>query len=263
MKEREPRKQKMLAFLLLGIPPVVLLTALLSVILLWEPHSTEAGEREISIGEMELNTSVAQEGMEPQRREEALAANMTLEEKAAQLFVITPEALTGVNQVSAAGEMTREAFFQYPVGGILYSGENLQTENQTVSLLSDMQKISMERLGVPVFLGIEGEGENKVSIAGYGSFDMTELGFNLDLTQVADLFAEENGEGTAFVIVEQDTREAAVDALLAGADLICMQENFKEAYQGVLDAVNDGTLTEERIEESVKKILRLKSKISG
>ena len=46
--------------------------------------------------------------------------NMTLEEKIAQMFFITPEALTGVNQVTGAGELTEAAFKNYPVGGIIY-----------------------------------------------------------------------------------------------------------------------------------------------
>ncbi|MCM1127592.1 MAG: glycoside hydrolase family 3 protein [Lachnospiraceae bacterium] len=52
--------------------------------------------------------------------------------------------------------------------------------------------------------------------------------------------------------------EAAVKALQAGADMILMPEDFKAAYQGVLDAVNDGTLTEERIDESLRRIYRVK-----
>lgn len=54
--------------------------------------------------------------------------------------------------------------------------------------------------------------------------------------------------------------EAAVKALLAGADMILMPENFLEAYQGVLDAVNDGTLSEERIDESLRRIYRVRYK---
>lgn len=54
--------------------------------------------------------------------------------------------------------------------------------------------------------------------------------------------------------------EAAVKALQAGADMILMPENYQAAYQGVLDAVNDGTLTEERIDESLRRIYRVKKK---
>lgn len=54
--------------------------------------------------------------------------------------------------------------------------------------------------------------------------------------------------------------DAAVLALQAGADMILMPENYEEAYNGVLEAVNNGTLTEERIDESLRRIFRIKCK---
>lgn len=52
--------------------------------------------------------------------------------------------------------------------------------------------------------------------------------------------------------------DAAVKALQAGADMILMPEDFETAYNGVLEAVNNGTLTEERINESLQRIFRIK-----
>lgn len=52
--------------------------------------------------------------------------------------------------------------------------------------------------------------------------------------------------------------EAAVKALQAGVDLILMPEDFRAAYQGVMDAVEDGTLSKKRIDRSLRRILRLK-----
>jgi len=54
--------------------------------------------------------------------------------------------------------------------------------------------------------------------------------------------------------------QAAVMALQAGADMILMPEDYETAYQGVLDAVNNGTLTEDRINESLRRIYRVKYK---
>ena len=51
---------------------------------------------------------------------------------------------------------------------------------------------------------------------------------------------------------------AAIMALKAGADMVLMPENFEEAYQGVLDAVADGTVSEERIDDSLRRIYRVK-----
>ena len=60
-------------------------------------------------------------------------------------------------------------------------------------------------------------------------------------------------------VTEQYTSaQAAVKALQAGADLVLMPEDFQEAYQGVLDAVKDGTLPEQRINESVTRIVKVK-----
>lgn len=52
--------------------------------------------------------------------------------------------------------------------------------------------------------------------------------------------------------------EAAVGAIEAGADMILSPKNFQKSYDGILDAVNNGTLTEERIDESLRRIYRVK-----
>ena len=52
--------------------------------------------------------------------------------------------------------------------------------------------------------------------------------------------------------------EAAVGTLLAGADIVLGPQNFVEAFDAVVKAVEDGVLTEQRIDQSVRRILRLK-----
>lgn len=52
--------------------------------------------------------------------------------------------------------------------------------------------------------------------------------------------------------------EAAVKCILAGADIVLMPENYKEAFDGVVEAVENGTISEERLEESLKRVLKLK-----
>ena len=55
--------------------------------------------------------------------------------------------------------------------------------------------------------------------------------------------------------------EAAVKAVEAGCDmpLVCHGlDNAKAAYHALLFAVEDGTLTRQRLEESVRRILELK-----
>ena len=52
--------------------------------------------------------------------------------------------------------------------------------------------------------------------------------------------------------------EACVLALEAGTDMLLLPYNFTNAYDSVLKAVKDGRLTEERIDESLSRILSLK-----
>ena len=52
--------------------------------------------------------------------------------------------------------------------------------------------------------------------------------------------------------------QVGVAALEAGVDIVLMPEDFVATYQGVLDAVHDGRLTEARIDESVQRIVKTK-----
>ncbi len=60
------------------------------------------------------------------------------------------------------------------------------------------------------------------------------------------------------IVQKYSSGEAAVMALEAGADVILMPEKLPDAVQGVLAAVQSGRLTEQRIHDSVRKILELK-----
>lgn len=52
--------------------------------------------------------------------------------------------------------------------------------------------------------------------------------------------------------------EAAVKAIQAGADIILIPQHFEQAYEGLLQAVQNGIISEDRIDESVYRILRHK-----
>lgn len=54
--------------------------------------------------------------------------------------------------------------------------------------------------------------------------------------------------------------QAAVAALGAGVDVLLMPNNLRAAFDGVVRAVEDGTLSEERLNESVRRVLTLKQK---
>ena len=56
--------------------------------------------------------------------------------------------------------------------------------------------------------------------------------------------------------------EAAVTALEAGVDILLMPADFHAARQGILDAVHDGQISEERIDESLFRILRARAALA-
>lgn len=57
-----------------------------------------------------------------------------------------------------------------------------------------------------------------------------------------------------------DSSSAAVQAVLAGNDLLCCSD-YETQYPAVLAAVENGQISQERIEESVLRILRWKQEL--
>lgn len=369
-----------------------------------EGSSLETAEETVSSESPESNPLLDNEV-------QTILDNMTLEDKIAQLFILYPETLVScVNRVTAAGEMTREAFDRRPVGGLIYMRQNLESREQVQTMLSDFQEISLSRTGLPAFLCVDEEGGKVTSVGGTealaiprgedmadigarnhpeeayqkGEFIggyLSELGFNVDFAPVADVlsnpentvvkkrsfgadpklvtamtaaFAEglqnkgilgsykhfpghgatagDTHKGYSYtdktleelkacellpfidgisrdipmimvghislpkvigddtpaslssyimtdllreelgykgiivtdalamkvVIDEYSSDEAAVRALEAGADILLLPEDFELAFQGVLQAVNEGRLSRERLDQSLQRIIRQK-----
>lgn len=367
--------------------------------------ASEPGENEYS------DPSVPEEPAEPeltpeQRLDDIVDAAievMSLEDKVAGLFIVTPEAITGVSAAVKAGDGTRKALEQYAVGGLIYFKKNIQSEAQ----LREMLENTAAYAKYPVFLAVDEEGGSvsRVASAGIGQKagsaadigatgdtdnayqaglaiggTLSGLGFNLDFAPVADLASveksvmkgrsygtdaetvsgfvnsmmtglEEQGvtaclkhfpgigsstedthNGTAStdrsaeqfwaedlavfqagidagadmvmvshmaaptltgsdepsifseILVTDILRErmgfrgviitdamdmaaisqyygadeAAVMAVLAGCDMLLMPEDFKKAYDGVLEAIREGYISEERINDSLRRIYRIK-----
>ncbi len=59
-------------------------------------------------------------------------------------------------------------------------------------------------------------------------------------------------------LTDYSSADAAVQAIQAGADMINQPADFEEAYNGVLSAVQNGTISEDRIDESLRRIFRVK-----
>lgn len=147
-----------------------------------EPVKTARVEQENDDLEedMEENLSVSKE-IEIERlvfseEVESRLNEMTIEEKVAQMFFVTPEALTGVENVTVAGETSKTAIATYPVGGLEVSAANYEDAEQFRALISGFQQYSQERIGVDLFVGaVEIGGEEHSDFALAGLYEMQPL----------------------------------------------------------------------------------------
>lgn len=193
----------------------------------------------------------------------SLVQDMTLAEKIAAMFVVTPESITGVGKVVRAGDSTKQAITANPVGGIVYAEKNYQSDSQFATMLTNTREYSK----YPMFIATSWElTEDK----------KTSFGIDLDFNVLKTL----NTEGITLNAYQMElgglnisgymdekvvtdyyaSADAAVAAIQVGVDVIVAPADYKAAYQGVLDAITNGMLAEERINESVRKIYRVKYK---
>lgn len=367
-------------------------------------------KKEKKTGNQQKKNKINNEEKKTAAKVEKMLQSMTLEEKIAQLYIVTPEELTGYNTVTEAGETTKDRITSYPVGGFIYMAQNLQSPDQVKKMIENVQAYSMERIGLPLFISVDEEGGTVTRFGNNPNFNLNkigsmkaigetgdtqnayqvglqigsflhDLGFNMDNAPDADVLtnpankvigsrsfgrdpdlvadmvmAEMQGlkqqniipvikhfpghgateadthqgyaytdksleemkqselvpfqkaiEANAPVIMaahiscpditgdstpaslshtmitdilrgqmgyqgvvitdalnmgaiaeEYTSAQAAVKVLQAGADILLMPENFEESYNGIITAVSTGDLTEERINESVRRILKLK-----
>ena len=123
---------------------------------------------------------------ETDARVQKLLAGMTLEEKVCQLFMITPEALTGVETATQAGQTTQNAYNEYPVGGIIYFSKNLVSPDQTRTMLANTQQYAQDRTGIPVFLSVDEEGGQVARVGRNSAFGVEKIGNMSDVGASGD-----------------------------------------------------------------------------
>lgn len=171
---------------------------------------TESGTTtEEQTADSQETTEVTEEE-KPSLVDETLAG-MTLHEKVCQMMFVTPEELMGEDGVTVAGDATRQALENYPVGGIVYFAKNLESQDQVKEMIDNSQNYS----SIGLFVATDEEGgvvnrlmdtvgttyigsmyyykddgdetayENAYTIAN----DMSALGFNLDFAPVADVWS--------------------------------------------------------------------------
>lgn len=337
--------------------------------------SSAGGDASASIGEDPLDELI-----------ESLINDMTTEEMVAGMFMVSPEALTGVATVVQAGDGTKTAITQKPVGGILYSAKNFKSAEQFTEMITNTKGFSK----YPIFTAVKAECGDSTGFGidpsgkaseltdtdsvktAYGAIaaKLASYGVNMNMAPVAEIVAEDgdtslqgrtfgsdataaaplinaavqtmqeaevsavlqkfpgtsvgtktleelknseflvydmaikNGAECIMVshtkasgVTGDDTpaslssvmisdvlrntlgfngvvitdylndsaitgsyssADAAVAAIQAGADVLLEPADYQEAYEGVLNAIADGTITEERIRESIYRIYRVK-----
>ena len=147
-----------------------------------EPSETEPSETEPSPDEPGTADPIA-----------ARIAGMTPEERVAQLFVVSPEALLRADgPLTGVGENTRKAFESCPVGGVILFGKNLTDPEQTMAYCRDLQALSRGRLGLPLFICVDEEGGSVARIGNNGNFNVPK--FENMSTVTSEARAEEIGE---------------------------------------------------------------------
>lgn len=163
---------------------------------------------------------------------QSFLSQMTLHEKVCQMLVVTPESITGVEAVTAAGDTTKKALQAMPVGGILYSKPNLRSKEQVKTMLQNTQSYSaiplmftcdeeggrvnrlMSTLNTTMISpmldykdqGVEIAYKNACTIAS----DMSALGFNADMAPVADVWSNPENTVIGDRAYSDDFQQAAV-----------------------------------------------------
>ena len=139
-------------------------------------NDEEAAGTEKDTGSGPAQADVPESGMEFYDGEaESILERLTLKEKLYQMLILTPEQLTGTEQVTAAGETTKNCIEKYPVGGLIYFAGNLKDPAQTKEMLSKTAEYALETEGVPLFLCIDEEGGRVSRIGSNSSFGVTRI----------------------------------------------------------------------------------------
>lgn len=213
---------------------------------------------------------------------------MTLEQKVAQLFIVTPEALVeGVSQVTQAGDMTREGVTAHPVGGIVYFAQNLLDPEQTTTMLANVKQFYADAGNVAPFIAVDEEGGTVVRVAdneAFGAQDVGDasalgsagdteaakraaeqiadylmpLGFNLDFAPVADVVDPLRSDTMGLRSLSSDAAVAAdmVRAEVEGfrdKKMLCCAKHFPGIGAAAGDS-HEGAITIEATNEELETV---------
>lgn len=237
----------------------------------------ESSDRKVDSSGMSEQSEGNQQTIEEMAKK--IVDEMTIDEKVYQMFIVLPEQLTGVGQVTAAGTTTQEALEKYPVGGILYLSQNIVSRNQTQTMLSNVQAYSK----IPVFTAVDEEGgvvsrvgnnpnmgttsfpgmknigstgdSNQAYTVGYTiGNECKELGFNLDFAPVADVFSNPENTVIGNRAFSDDPNITAdmVSSCVRGfkdAKMLCALKHFPGHGDTIADSHYEAAITSKTLEE--------------
>ena len=178
--------------------------------------SQEERQEALEISEKE-NVKQIVEGENVAEAAEKILNDMTLEEKVYQMMFVAPEDITGVGVALQAGETTKKALEEYPVGGIIYFAQNFESREQITEMINNTQNYSR----IPLFISVDEEGGRVSRLGSNPSMgtvkhppmleigktedfekayetgktlanDLKSLGFNMDFAPVADVLINKN-----------------------------------------------------------------------
>lgn len=221
---------------------------------------------------------------------EELLDKLTTEQKVGQLFFVRPEALDpnltpeeaedpagpGVTQAAPALQNTLQ---QYPVGGFVLFGKNLESPDQLSQLMATLSR----NAAVPLLFSVEEEGGTATQVAGHPGFSvptlesladigatgdpaqakaagltlggyLKDLGFQLDLAPVADVHT---GDGTALLgerafLGSPEQAAMMISATVEGfhqAGMACTLKHFPGYGDAVQDPLSGYATTDKTWEE--------------
>lgn len=182
MAERKRRALTRRAFV--GAAGIASACALGALVGCGRPAAGGAGDGEVG-GLDASDTPFDEQAQLRERAREAVAA-LSLEQKAAQLFIVRPEALAPDDFGTQAAEATRTAMAARPVGGVAYFGPNLLDPDQTSAMLAATQGFSQEACGLPALLCVDEEGGTVARIGRNDGFDAPDVGDMAAVGQTGD-----------------------------------------------------------------------------
>jgi len=247
-------------------------------------QENESGESKKDVQE----TEAAAEALTFSEQVQEKLTVMTLEQKIAQMFLVTPEDLIGVDAVEQAGEASKAAYQACPVGGLIYGEKNYVEQEQVRQLFQGFQDFSSETAGVKLFSAVlEEGGEGRSSLASLGFYTeqpsqsqtgesgdsaqagnsageiaagILSAGANMNLAPVADAAGGKDGDYDARTFGnDTDTVSGMIEAQVSGyqgAGISCALKYFPglayaEGGSDIALPVNNRTLEEMKGNEFV------------